>query len=163
MALPVLATIIDQVEPPLVDLSIMYPVIEEPPLSVGAVQERLICDDEIAVAASPLGEDGTTLKVVAEAVLEGELVPTRFFDDTLYVYIVLCASPPSEYVVAVEPVFPTKVDQVEPPLVDLSILYPVSNKSEGAVQLRVILELEIACAVRFVGGCGRIPIWAFAY
>ena len=42
-ALPVFATIVDQVEPLSVDLSILYPVIAEPPLSVGAVHVRLIC------------------------------------------------------------------------------------------------------------------------
>jgi len=39
---PVLARIVDQVEPLSVDLSILYPVIAEPPLLDGAVQERLI-------------------------------------------------------------------------------------------------------------------------
>src|SRR2546427_8668549 len=52
--LPVLDTIADHVEPPSVDLSISYPVT----VPEGAVQERLICDVEIAVAASPVGEPG---------------------------------------------------------------------------------------------------------
>jgi len=42
-----------------------------------------------------------------------------------------------------------------PPLVDLSISYPVMNeppRSEGAVQVRTISELETAFATRFVGG-----------
>ena len=80
---PVLDTIVDQVVPPSVDLSILYPVIAEPPLFVGAVQDRLICDDDTAVAVNPVGGDGAvTAIVVADAVLEDGLVPTEFIDDT---------------------------------------------------------------------------------
>ena len=75
--LPVFATSVAQVVPPSVDLSILYPVIAEPPLSVGAVQVRSICDEEGAVAASPVGGDGATARVVAEAVFDGEFVPTE--------------------------------------------------------------------------------------
>ena len=46
--LPVLDTRTDQVEPVSVDLS----------LSVGAVQERLICEDDMAVAVNPVGGCG---------------------------------------------------------------------------------------------------------
>ena len=46
--------ITDHVEPALVDLSILYPVIVEPPLLVGRVQCRLIYDDD-ADAVSPRG------------------------------------------------------------------------------------------------------------
>jgi len=56
--LAVFATIVDQVEPPLDDLSILYPVMAEPPLFVGADQLRLICDDEIAVAVRLEGDPG---------------------------------------------------------------------------------------------------------
>ena len=55
---PVLDTMILQVVPPSVDLSILYPVIAEPPLFVGAVQLRLICDGETAVAERFVGADG---------------------------------------------------------------------------------------------------------
>ncbi len=75
--LPVFATRVVQVVPPLVDLSTLYPVMAAPPLSVGAVHVRSICDEEGAVAASPVGGDGATARVVAEAVLEGEFVPTE--------------------------------------------------------------------------------------
>ena len=78
------ATSVLQVVPPLVDLSIMYPVMGEPPL-FGAVQLRLIWEEEAAVAVSPVGGDGATARVVAEAVLEGELVPAELTLDTLYV------------------------------------------------------------------------------
>ena len=80
--LPEFDTIVDQVEPPSADLSIMYPVIAEPPLSMGADQLRLICEETV-VAVSALGGDGATARVVADAVLEGELVPTELIDDTL--------------------------------------------------------------------------------
>ena len=47
-----------QVVPPSVDLSILYPVIAEPPLFVGAVQLRLICDGETTVAERFVEADG---------------------------------------------------------------------------------------------------------
>ena len=94
--LPVFATRVLQVEPLSVDLSISYPVMAEPPLSAGAVQLRLICEEDTAVAASPVGGDGATASVVADAVVEGGLVPTELMAETLYVYVVVCASPVSE-------------------------------------------------------------------
>ena len=81
--LPVFATSVLQVEPPLVDLSILYPVTAEPPLSAGAVQVRLTCEEDTVVAASPVGVDGATARVVADAVFEGELVPTELTAETL--------------------------------------------------------------------------------
>ena len=80
--LPVFATMTVQVEPPSVDLSILYPVIGVPPLSLGVVQLRLIWEEETAVAVSPVGDDGTT-EVVAEAVFDGELVPAELIAETL--------------------------------------------------------------------------------
>ena len=82
-ALPVFATNIVQVVPPSVDLSTLYPVTAEPPLSAGTLQLRLICEEETAVAASPVGEDGATARVVADVVLEEELVPTELIAETL--------------------------------------------------------------------------------
>ena len=82
-ALPVFATRALHVVPPSVDLSTLYPVITEPPLSVGAVQLRLTCEEETAVAASPVGEDGATARVVAEALFEAEPVPTELMAETL--------------------------------------------------------------------------------
>src|SRR5437660_12691636 len=59
---------VDQFVPPSVDLSILYPVIEEPPLFDGAVQERLICDEEKVVAVRPVGALGAVAVVpVADA------------------------------------------------------------------------------------------------
>ena len=81
--LPEFDTIVDQVEPPSADLSIMYPVMAEPPLSAGGAQLRLICEEETAVAASPVGGDGATTRVIADAMFEGELVPTELIDETL--------------------------------------------------------------------------------
>ena len=76
---PVLGTMVENV-PPLVDLSISYPVIAEPPLFDGAVQERLTCDEETVVAVRPVGGCGAVavvpLVVVAEAGgLDGEDEP----------------------------------------------------------------------------------------
>ena len=59
---PVFDARTDQVVPLSVDLSILYPVIAEPPLFDGANQDRLICDDEI-VAASPVGGCGAVAMV----------------------------------------------------------------------------------------------------
>jgi len=83
IALPVFATSAVQVIPPSVDLSILYPVMAEPPLSAGGAQLRLICEEETAVAASPVGGDGATARVVADAMLEGEPVPTELMAETL--------------------------------------------------------------------------------
>ena len=77
------ATTVVQVEPLSVDLSIMYPVIARPPLSLGAVQLRLIWEGEAATAVSPVGGDGATSRVVAELMLEGELLPTELIAETL--------------------------------------------------------------------------------
>jgi len=81
--LPVFATTMLHVVPPLADLSILYPVMIDPPLSVGVVQLRLICEEDTAVAVSPVGGDGTIASVVADAVLEGGLVPIEFSAETL--------------------------------------------------------------------------------
>ena len=55
----------------------------EPPLSLGAVQLKLTWEADTVVAASPVGEDGATARVVADAVLEEELVPTELIAETL--------------------------------------------------------------------------------
>ena len=39
--------------------------------------------EDAAVAVSPVGGDGATAKVVADAVLEGEPVPTELMAETL--------------------------------------------------------------------------------
>ena len=78
-----LATIVLQVVPPSFDLSILYPVMAEPPLSIGAVQLRPICMEDAAVAVSPVGGDGATARVVADATLEGEPVPAELMAETL--------------------------------------------------------------------------------
>ena len=81
--MPVFATRVLQVEPPSSDLSTLYPVMAEPPLSVGGAQLKLICDEDTAVAVSPVGGDGATASVVADAVLEGEPVPIELMAETL--------------------------------------------------------------------------------
>ena len=79
---PVFGTILDQVVPALVDLSIWYPVIAEPPLLDGAVQERLICVDDAAVAVRPVG-GCDIVKVVALASFDWEDSPTELTAVTL--------------------------------------------------------------------------------
>ena len=81
--LPVLATRAVHVIPPSVDLSILYPVIAEPPLSLDAVQLKLIWEEDMPVAVSPVGADGVAASVVAEFTFEGELVPTELIAETL--------------------------------------------------------------------------------
>ena len=81
--MPVFATRVLQVDPPSSDLSTLYPVMAEPPLSVGGAQLKLICDEDTAVAVSPVGGDGATARVVADAVPEGEPVPTELMAETL--------------------------------------------------------------------------------
>ena len=81
--LPEFEMTVVQVVPPSVDLSIMYPVMAEPPLSAGADQLRLIWEADTVVAVSPVGVDGATARVVAGAVLEVELVPTELIAETL--------------------------------------------------------------------------------
>ena len=81
--LAVFETKVVHVVPPSVDLSTLYPVMAEPPLSEGAVQLRLIWEADTVVAVTPVGEDGATARVVADAVLEGELTPTELMAETL--------------------------------------------------------------------------------
>lgn len=82
--LPVLETIVDHA-PPLVDRSILYPTIGEPPSFPGALQLRLICDDDIVVAERFVGDWGGNIcaLVVADTMFDGELVPTEFIAETL--------------------------------------------------------------------------------
>ena len=78
-----LDTTVDQVVPPSDDLSISYPVIKTP-LLLGTFQFKLICDEDTAVAVRPVGDSNVAaLCVVADAVLDGKLVPTEFIADTL--------------------------------------------------------------------------------
>jgi len=80
---PVFGTIIFHVVPPSADLSTLYPVIGEPPSLNGAAQEILICEEETYGVVSPVGWFGTVAGlVVAEAVLEGEPVPTELIAET---------------------------------------------------------------------------------
>ena len=81
--LAVFETKVVHVVPPSVDLSTLYPVMAEPPLSEGAVQLRLIWEADTVVAVTPVGEDGAAARVVADAVLEVELVPIELIAETL--------------------------------------------------------------------------------
>ena len=60
-------------------------MIADPPLFVGAVHDRLTCEDDIAVAVNPVGGDDTTTggaMVVADTILDGELVPMELIAET---------------------------------------------------------------------------------
>ena len=81
--LPLFVTRVLHVEPPSVDLSTLYPVMAEPPLSAGGAQLRLTCEEDTAVAVSPVRGDAVTVGVVAEAVVEGEPVPSELMAETL--------------------------------------------------------------------------------
>jgi len=81
--LPVFATRVLQVVPPSIDLSILYAVTAEPPLSAGGAQLKLICEEDTVVAESPFRGDAVTARVVADAVLEGEPVPIELMAETL--------------------------------------------------------------------------------
>ena len=50
-------------------------------LFTGAFQLRLICEKEMVATVNPVG-GGNTVCVVAEAVFDGELVPTEFIAET---------------------------------------------------------------------------------
>ena len=52
-------------------------------MSAGAVQPKLICEEEEADAASPVGGDEVAIGVVADTVVEGELVPMELIAETL--------------------------------------------------------------------------------
>ena len=80
---PVFATRALQVVPPSVEVSILYPVMAEPPLSAGGAQLRLICEEDTVVAESPFRGEAVTARVVAEAVLEEEPVPIELIAETL--------------------------------------------------------------------------------
>ena len=71
------------VVPPSVDLSTLYPVMAEPPLSVGGAQLKLICEEDTVVAESPFKGEAVTARVVVDAVLEGEPVPIELLAETL--------------------------------------------------------------------------------
>ena len=64
VVLAVFETGVDHVIPLSADLSILYPVMAEPPLFAGAIHDRLICDDEAAVAERPVGAPGAVDDVV---------------------------------------------------------------------------------------------------
>ena len=82
-ALPEFDTTVIQLEPLSVDLSILYPVMADPPLSVGAVQVRPICEEDDTVAVTPVGGEGVAIGVVADAVMEGGLVPIELIAEIL--------------------------------------------------------------------------------
>ena len=63
--------------------SILNPLTGVPPELDGAIQLRLICDEDTAVAFNDLGALGSE-KVVAEAVFDGLPTPIGLIADTWY-------------------------------------------------------------------------------
>src|SRR2546426_7064808 len=61
----------------------LYLFVGPPPLSLGAVQLRLICEEDTAVAVSPVGGVGAAARVVPGALLDGEPVPIPLIAETL--------------------------------------------------------------------------------
>src|SRR5579864_3268732 len=55
---PVLDCTVDHVVPLSVERSILYPVTAAPPLFDGAVQDKLICDEDAVVVVRPVGDPG---------------------------------------------------------------------------------------------------------
>jgi len=76
----VLFTILDQVVPLLADLSIMYPVMAEPPLFDGAVHDRLIRDDDIVVAVRPVGGCGAVAALADKSNTKGNTKRNRMLN-----------------------------------------------------------------------------------
>ncbi len=73
--------IVVQVEPPSVDLSILYPVIAEPPSFEGAVHDRLTCDDNTAVAASPVGAPGAVTGIGLGVIVIDDVTVSVFVEE----------------------------------------------------------------------------------
>ena len=63
---------VDQVVPPSADLSILYPVTGDPPSLAGAVQERLICDEESAAAERFVGGPNAVCALAGMASMPNE-------------------------------------------------------------------------------------------
>src|ERR1700687_164746 len=145
----VFVTISDQVVPLSSDLSISYPVSTESPLSDGDVQDRLICDEEIAMAVRPVGGCGDT----------GPLGPTVNRAECVLVPSVACTlcepvvvlgtwnvvtNPPVELDVTVASAVPSQLNVIEafdknalliPVAVTLVPTGPLDGASVSAVSL----------------------------
>ena len=87
--IPVFATKVDNGPAP-VARSILYPVIADPP-SAGAVQLKSICDEDIVVATSPVGVDGTVLNVFGDVPQSGDKSSKALF-------VSLVCPVPSEFI-----------------------------------------------------------------
>jgi len=95
-------------------------VIAEPPVSTGADHDN---DTWVlpAVPDKPVGAPGVVTGT-AEAIPEAVPVPTALIAETLNVYVAPLVNPVAEYVVPVEPVSATTVDQLTPASTDDSTM-----------------------------------------
>ena len=143
----VLDCIIDHVVPLSCDLSILYPVIAEPPLSDGAVHDRLICDDDIALDVRPVGgcgEVGAPGPTVngAECVLVPSVACTLWVPSDAVGTWNVVVNPPVEFDVVVVRVVPSQLsvivvlgENVVPVAVTLVPAGPLDGASVSAVSL----------------------------
>jgi hypothetical protein len=138
--------------------STLYPV--TPTLSVEAVQERLICVDEAAVAVRFAGTvggfvSGAARVVVADTFEYALLFPAASVARTLYEYEVEAVSPVSLNVVAVGVAICTKFAHPVPE--HRSTLYPVTpTLSVEAVHVRLMDDADVAVALKLAGAVGGV-------
>jgi hypothetical protein len=138
--------------------STLYPA--TPTLSVEAVQVRLICEVEAAVAARLVGAVGGVMSgaagVVAVAVFEYALLfPAASSARTRYEYEVEAANPVSLNVVLDGVAICAKFAQATPE--QRSTLYPATpTLSVEAVHDKLICEAASAAAARFAGAVGGV-------
>jgi hypothetical protein len=141
-----------------VQRSTLYPV--TPTLSFEAVQDKLICVVEAAVAVKFVGAAGGVVSggvwVVAFAVFEYALLfPAASFARTRYEYEVDAVNPVSLNMVVVGVAICTKFAQAAP--AQRSTLYPVTpTLSVDVVQDKLICVVETVVAVIFVGELGGV-------
>jgi hypothetical protein len=127
-----------------------------PPVSVEAVQLKLICVEDTAVAVRLLGVVSVGTGVLTLAIVEYELrFPAASVARTRYEYEVDPVNPLSLNVVAVGVAICAKFAHPAP--WHLSTLYPVTpTLSVDAVHDKLICAGEAAVATRFVGAVGGV-------
>ena len=116
---PVFAIAVVQLEPDVDESSMTYPVIDEPPVLVGADHVSEIAPS-LGVATNVAGATGTDAGV-AEVKLDVAPTPPAFRAETRNTYAVPFVSPVTERVVVVDAVWPTTTVQFRPPLLDCSM------------------------------------------
>jgi hypothetical protein len=116
---PVFAIAVVQLEPDVDESSMTYPVIDEPPVLVGADQVSEIAPS-LGVATNVAGATGADAGV-AEVKLDVAPTPPAFRAETRNTYAVPFVRPLTARVVVVDAVSTTTTVQVMPPLLDCSM------------------------------------------